>query len=84
MECASVPHVTGYAKTNHFAHGKIDFVIIRQIWVWSITRENLEAITCIVSEIRDLEPCPCVTFRFRENERYCVATRSPYSSALQN
>ena len=49
------------------------FVIIRQIWVWSITRENLEAIACIVSEIRDLEPSPLRYFRFtrfQENERY--------------
>ena len=49
------------------------FVIIRQIWVWSITRENLEAIAYIVSEKQDLEPSPLRYFRitrFQENERY--------------
>ena len=34
------------------------FVIIRQIWLWSITHEDLEVIAYIVSKIRDLEPSP--------------------------
>ena len=43
--------------------------------MWSITRENLEAIAFIVSEIQDLEPSLLRYFgftRFRENERYCL------------